>query len=518
MKRAIIRSSLFNILFYALTGFMCVALLPTLFLPRRFYMGTVHIFVRNVYFLERTILGLKYEIRGAENLPSHGPYIIAAKHQSAYETLKLHILFKDPAVILKKELLSIPLWGLYLKKSNPIAIDRSTPDTAIQSIHDGAQQMKTLGRPIVIFPQGTRVGTWQTPKERPYKIGVARIQEATDLPIIPMALNAGIFWPRKSWLKSPGTVIFEFLKPIAPGLERKALMDKLEHETESATKSLMNEAREKQLDQRSGMKTSMLTALIIMTALLGLYSFAWFRIAEHIQKEYTVALQDLADSDTPAQEPRVYGYPGKIKLHVPEERLKTEAGTVRIQNVNANGWPVPGLPVIITTGTIEVHNFRWNNPLTFDSLMAVLRYNRDILDIQNSVLTQDNFTISIAGTADLKQEPIPKLDMNIRLSNHQTLLQNLAQLDIIEERIALFMGAGLTSLADESGIVELPVHQKGQKIYAGPLPIMTLPDQKDLKRRAIVPAPEPGLNPVPDPGSAPAPLEPDLDILQAPSP
>ena len=252
MKRAIFRSIIFNILFVGLTALLCVALLPTLILPRRFYMMTVRTFVHKVHFLERTVLGLRYEVRGREHLPKDGSYIVAAKHQSAYETMKLHILWRDPAVILKRELLRIPLWGMYLKKSDPIAIDRSTPDAAIESIQEGAKRMQAQNRPIVIFPQGTRVGVETTAAERPYKIGVARVQEATGLPIVPMAMNAGMFWPKGSFLKSSGTVVFEFLPPIEAGLERGKLLKKLETVTEDATKSLMNEARESEIDAKRG--------------------------------------------------------------------------------------------------------------------------------------------------------------------------------------------------------------------------------------------------------------------------
>ena len=507
MKRALIRSSIFNVLFYVLTGISCVLCLPTLVLPRRFFMGIVHFFVHMVHFLERTVLGLRYEVRGLENLPKDGSYIVAAKHQSAYETMKLHILFQDPAVILKKQLLSIPLWGLYLKKSDPIAIDRSTPDTAIASIQSGAQRMKEQGRPIVIFPQGTRVRPDQTTQDKPYKVGIARIQEATDLPIIPMAINAGLFWPRHGWFKSPGCVIFEFLEPIPAGMERQNLMAKLEKETEEATQSLMNEAKEKEMDAQSSIKSLGIGVLAILTLLFGTYSLFWFTVADQIQKEYPLALAELTETGTVVQEPEVTGYPGKIKLHVTKETLQTDDGSVIVEDLRAQGWPIPAAPITVTTGPIAVRNFKWKEPLRFDSLYAVLKYDQDILRVYESALKQEDFTASVAGTADLTQEPVPALDLNIKLSNHQTLLGSLAKNGIVEDRMALFMGAGLSSLANESGDVELPVHQKGQVVYAGPLPIMTIPPEKPQTRRnAITPPPEaPLVEPTQDLETLPAP-------------
>ncbi len=242
MKRNYIRSLLYNLSFFGLTGIACFLCLPALLLPRKLAMGVVAGFVHTNAFLEKYILGLTYELRGIENLPKNGAFIIAAKHQSAFETMKLHIIFKDPAVILKQELLNIPIWGWYLAKSDVIAIDRSSKKAAVKSIQDGALRMKEQGRPIVIFPQGTRVAIGTTSAQKPYKIGVVRVQETTELPIIPMAMNAGVFWPRNAFWKSSGTVIFEFLPQIPAGMESAALLKKLEHDIEDKSNQLMKEA------------------------------------------------------------------------------------------------------------------------------------------------------------------------------------------------------------------------------------------------------------------------------------
>ena len=147
-------------------------------------------------------------------------------------------------MILKKELLSIPLWGWYLAKSDVIAIDRSSKKAAIESIKQGALRIKEQGRPIVIFPQGTRVAPDVSADKKPYKVGVARVQDATGLPIIPMAMNAGVFWGRNAFWKSSGTVIFEFLPPIAPGMETSELLKTLEGGIEERSTALMDEARD----------------------------------------------------------------------------------------------------------------------------------------------------------------------------------------------------------------------------------------------------------------------------------
>lgn len=240
-----VRSILFNICFWAWSILVCVTIIPLVFSSKKTALCISHIFNNGVYVIEKYVLGLDYEVRGLEYLPKEGPYLIAAKHQSAYETMKLHRLFGDPAIILKKELLSIPIWGKFLGKLDIIAIDRSNGESALNSITNGAARMKEQGRPIVIFPQGTRVRVDATPADKPYKGGIIKMYNATQLPIIPLALNSGLFWPRNSFLKRPGKVLFEFLPAIEPGLEDKKVMKALEERLEEASIRLMDESKER---------------------------------------------------------------------------------------------------------------------------------------------------------------------------------------------------------------------------------------------------------------------------------
>jgi 1-acyl-sn-glycerol-3-phosphate acyltransferase len=243
-----LRSTIFNVVFYTYTLLGCILAIPFLLLsPSAFVNIVVKTWCKGVHVLERVILGLNYEIKGIEHLPESGPYIIAAKHQSPYETLKLHLLFDMPSIILKKELLSIPLFGWYLRKADLIAIDRSSKDAAMQSIQDGSKRAKSQNRPIVIFPQGTRVNVDETTTDKPYKFGIVRIQEATELPIIPMALNCGLFWSRSGWCKYPGTTVFEFLPPIPENMERADMMRDLKNDLEHAS----NRLRDEELAKRS---------------------------------------------------------------------------------------------------------------------------------------------------------------------------------------------------------------------------------------------------------------------------
>ena len=154
-------------------------------------------------------------------------------------------------MVLKRELLSIPVWGLFLKKIDPIAIDRSNREQALKSLLAGVAHVREQGRPIVIFPQGTRVKWNATTAEKPYKGGVAKMQQASNLPIVPMALNTGLFWPKLSWIKRPGRVVFQFLPPIPPGSDTASVMKKLEHDIENASNALMAETMNISKPQRT---------------------------------------------------------------------------------------------------------------------------------------------------------------------------------------------------------------------------------------------------------------------------
>lgn len=241
-----LRSTLFNICFFGFTFIACFLYLPTLLLPRRIFIKTLDGYFLFLHILEKTILNLDYEIKGRENLPKNGSYIIASKHYSTYETMKIPLIFEDISIILKRELMWIPLWGWFAAKAKMIPVNRGSRDKAIESIKNGAQKMRNTGRPILIFPQGTRVGIHDTPTEKPYKHGVAHIAMDTGLPVIPLAINSGVFWPRKAWNKKPGVVTFEFGPPISPEGRKSAILEKIETELESRSDKLVQKALHQQ--------------------------------------------------------------------------------------------------------------------------------------------------------------------------------------------------------------------------------------------------------------------------------
>jgi len=230
-----LRSLIFNLILFGVTALMCVVMLPTLILPRRVFLMVVRAWLWMILIAERAVAGIRYKTVGRAHIPK-GACIIAAKHQSAWETFKLHLLFGDPAIVLKKELLNIPIWGWYLRKSGVIPVDRAGRGRALNAMMSAAHKAADAGRKLVIFPQGTRIKVGEI---KPYKSGVAALYKELDLPVVPMALNSGLFWPKRSFLKKPGTITIEFLPPIPPGLARAELMERLTSDLEGATNRLI---------------------------------------------------------------------------------------------------------------------------------------------------------------------------------------------------------------------------------------------------------------------------------------
>jgi len=236
-----LRALAFNIAFVAVTALLGVAGLPVLLAPRRWVMGFGRFWARCVLALLKAIVGLDGEIRGIEYLPP-GASIIAMKHQSAWDALILPIVLGDPAVVLKRELLLVPFYGWYAARAGSIAIDRRGGAGALRRMVRAARREAAAGRRVVIFPEGTRTA----PGHRlAYQPGIAALYQALDLPVVPAAVNSGLYWGRRSFVKRPGRIVLAFLEPIPPGLPRAQLMNELQHRIEAATSALEREAASK---------------------------------------------------------------------------------------------------------------------------------------------------------------------------------------------------------------------------------------------------------------------------------
>jgi 1-acyl-sn-glycerol-3-phosphate acyltransferase len=234
----IIRSLIFNVLFYVNVIVHMIAALPTFVLPAAALRAFVRSYARTSLWLLRVICGTRVDWRGGENIP-RGACIVACKHQSAWDTFALYALLDDPAYVLKRELMWIPLFGWYMWKAGLIAIDRGAGLSALSRMTARAQQALRVSRQLVIFPEGTR----RPPGAEPaYKPGVAYLYSRAGVPCVPLALNSGLFWPRRSWLRLPGTIVVEACEAIPPGLDRKVFFARLQTVVEEATARLIKEA------------------------------------------------------------------------------------------------------------------------------------------------------------------------------------------------------------------------------------------------------------------------------------
>ena len=242
---AMIRSTLFNGLFYVWSVCMVVLFAPALLLPYQVTVWGQRQWARGVNWLMGLSAGIQVEFRGLEYRPTGRAgdgAIVAATHQSAWDTLIWHHILDDPAVIMKKELLSIPIYGWMCRKTRMISVDRKAGTKALRAMLTDAKAATDLGRPIVIFPQGTRAAPGASVADVPYQPGVSALYRGLDVPVVPVALNSGLFWPRRQFLRRPGTIVLEFLEPIPPGLPRKAFDVLLQARIEGATLALEREA------------------------------------------------------------------------------------------------------------------------------------------------------------------------------------------------------------------------------------------------------------------------------------
>ena len=235
------RSFLFNVYFFSWTTLVLFLFLPGLLFPPRGVTALARIWIRGIFAGLFHICGLGHRLRGLENLPPKGPYILAAKHQSAWDTMALTYYLPDPVFILKRELLWIPLFGWYLQRANHIAIDRSKGAATLRRLLKQAQDRVEKSHTLIIFPEGTRVAP---DVEKPFQPGVSALYEKLGLPVIPVALNSGLFWGRRSFLKKPGMITAEVLPAIPPGLPRKVFQRQLREVIQERSRALAQEARE----------------------------------------------------------------------------------------------------------------------------------------------------------------------------------------------------------------------------------------------------------------------------------
>lgn len=232
----VLRSLLFNIAFWLWTVLATFAGLAVIWGPRRWTLAVGRLWGAGTMRLLALICGLRYEVRG--RIPA-APAIVASKHQSAWDTLIFPVLLRDPAYVLKRELMAIPLLGLCFRRAGHIAVDRRKGGAALRGMVRDARRAVAEGRSIVIYPEGTRTAPGA---RRLYQPGALALYAQLKLPLAPVALNSGLFWGRRGFLKRPGRIVIEFLEPLPPGGERRTVMAELERRIETASDRLMREA------------------------------------------------------------------------------------------------------------------------------------------------------------------------------------------------------------------------------------------------------------------------------------
>ena len=235
----IIRSVVFNVLFYlVLVPYLMVAM-PTLLLPRWGIIRLAQHWGRVNLHLLRIVCGITVEWRGLEKIPA-GACLVAAKHQSVWETFALLTVFRDPTYILKRELLWLPLFGWAAWRARMIPVDRGGGKPALAAMAAHVRDALAAGKQIIIFPEGTRRPAGAEPK---YKYGIAHLYGEGIAACVPIALNSGLFWPRRQFLRYPGTITVEILDPIAPGLPIEEFFERLQRDLEAATARLIAQGR-----------------------------------------------------------------------------------------------------------------------------------------------------------------------------------------------------------------------------------------------------------------------------------
>jgi 1-acyl-sn-glycerol-3-phosphate acyltransferase len=235
----LLRSIAFNAVFYGLLVGMLIGGVPVLLTRPEGVKNYARLWARLSLRLFSIICGVAVDIRGVQNLPEGG-VIVAAKHQSFLDILALITVLPDFTFVLKRELMMIPMFGQFLRRSGMIPIDRSKGRAVMSELNERVRSALESGHQLVIFPEGTRRPPGAEPQ---YKSGVSHLYAGADAPCVPVALNSGLFWPRRSFLRHPGRFELEFLPPIPAGRDRSDFLNDLQQRIEAASNRMLNEAR-----------------------------------------------------------------------------------------------------------------------------------------------------------------------------------------------------------------------------------------------------------------------------------
>lgn len=231
-----LRSAIFNACFWFWIAILGLCALPFTLVYPKLAFPVSRLWARGTLFMLRLFCGITYEVRGQEYIPQ-GAALIASKHQSAWDTVIFWMLLKKPVYVLKRELIYLPIFGWYLLFLRSIYIDRKSGGKAIKRMLKQAQDRIANNCSIVLFPEGTRTLPGATPSYQP---GAAALYNHLDVPVIPVALNSGLYWSKNAFVKRPGCITIEFLPPIPPGLRSRDFLKKLEETIETKSTALQD--------------------------------------------------------------------------------------------------------------------------------------------------------------------------------------------------------------------------------------------------------------------------------------
>lgn len=465
-----IKSFIFNVLFYAYMVVGSLALVWIFVLPRKTATRIVRWYFCGVGILEKWVLGLRYTVEGMENIPADGRYILAMKHQSAYETLKLLPIFGDVAIALKRELTWIPLWGWYTLKTGMIPIDRGAKRTAMDSLLRGARKALDAGRPILIYPQGTRTPVGASVANYPYKAGAARMSETLGVPIVPVALNSGDFWAKKAFMKRGGTVRFKVLPAITPQSSTTETLKALQTTLEAHSDDLHQEADFRLPLVGKGFRI----AALIATALIMAWA-AWWSWAAHNLNRYidTIALEGVEISSS--HRPVVSGFPFRMHVRWADVTLAAPQGKVHFGLLHAQGWPVPNLNVYaraLDGINLETHD---GKKLSLDSAYLRFAPTGAGMNIHDMALLRHEAVLRGEGSLYVPFDTHSDYtgDMTLSLRAPEMAVAVLMETGLVKGTPALLLQGLVNSLkaaqeADED-VISLPLSVHNNTVYVGPI-------------------------------------------------
>ncbi|NBX66203.1 MAG: DUF2125 domain-containing protein [Proteobacteria bacterium] len=529
--RAFLKSLIFNIAFFTYCIVASLFFAWAFLLPRKQAWAAIRYYFLGVAWVERLFLGLDYRVTGLENLPPSGtPYILAVKHYSAYETLKVPVIFRDIAIILKRELTYIPFWGWYTIKCGMIPVDRGAGGKAVASLIAGAKRAAAEGRPILIFPQGTRVSASDTTKEKPYKVGIAKIAQALDLPIVPVAINSAAFWPKHSFLKRGGIVDFKILPPLPRNLSPTDTLKMLEGVLEPASAALMAKPKLSRKYVKRFVPRWVRGLFKLAVTIFVVWAMWWYGLAYALQwgfeKVMTPRNGEVLPITSP-NKPEITGFPLQMRITWADVTVNGKTGNITTPLLQVLVWPLPSTHASVSMPQSATLQSAGNVAVTIDRAEAgfVLpklwtppeTWGITLTDISTAYkATMVDGAGAIAFPFETSQ--VLNGEIQMRVSGYKELISELAArnvLDTDKARLASGFFEAMETAQGNTGAIAFPFKIVNNVAYAGfvrlfdityaqpQAPQFVMPPQKNRSGDLGTDAP-----PAPAPQMLPQPVQP----------